>query len=425
MRKIIVFLLAFSLVGLGVVQYRFLAVGLKVAKARFDQQARQALQLVSRELAAENEMSLLLASVVTADPGNLAVSLDTLRMASEGFFRDYLKDRLLSQGLDIGFAFAITDDPETRIFLQSEDFNSIHSISQYRIALEGAIPERCGCRLLLHLKTANLVAYLIPQLNYLTIPFLVFFVVIGACFAWLVRFLEEQRRLDEVKNDFINNLTHELKTPVFTIGLTANMLQKTIQSGPERQYLEVIRQENEALKLQVNKVLELASLEKSRQVLDREQLDIHLVMAPIIDVFRRQMGQQGGSFSYHPDARKSSAWIDPVHLGNALQNLLENALKYSPAEKVVEVRTFNKKHNFCISVRDRGIGIGPADRKKVFEKFYRTNRGDVHDSKGFGLGLSYARQVARLHGGTLQVESPAPGPEGKGSIFTLSLPVVE
>ncbi len=424
MKKMIVLALAFSLVGLGVVQYRFLIIGLSAANARFSQQARNALQMAQEELYAENEMSLLLASVVTSDPGNLNVSIDTLREAAGGFFRDYLKDKLLSQGLDIDFAFAITDELETRAFLQSEAFNNFNSISHYRIALEGVIPQRCGCRLLLHLKAHNLVKYLISQLNHLTIPFLVFFFLIGACFVWLVRFLEEQRKLDEVKNDFINNLAHELKTPVFTIGLTANMLQKTVKSDPERQYLEVIRRENEALKLQVNKVLELASLEKSRQVLDKERLDIHEALAPTIEFFRLKMDQQSGSFSYFPEAVMVRAWIDPVHLSNALHNLLENALKYSREEKVIEVRTFNKKNNFCISVRDQGIGISASDRKKVFEKFYRVNKGDVHETKGFGLGLSYVRQVARLHGGAVKVESSASGAEGKGSLFVLCIPVI-
>lgn len=425
MKRIIVFVLAFSLVGLGVVQYRFLIIGLKAAKARFDQQARQALHLARQELSGENEMSLLLASAITSDPGNLRVSLDTLRDASHSFFRDYLKDKLLSQGLDIDFAFSITDDLETRAFLQSEDYPSAGSISHYRVELEGYIPERCGFGLLLHVKAHGLVGYLIPQLNHLLIPFLVFFILIGACFIWLIRFLEEQRRLGQVKNDFINNLTHELKTPVFTIGLTANMLQKTIKSDPERRYLEVIRQENEALKLQVNKVLELASLEKSRHLLEKEQLDVHQALAPTIEFFRQRLEQQGGSLQYRPEATRSMAYIDPVHLSNALHNLLDNALKYSPEEKMVVVRTFNRKNNFCIAVADRGIGISAEDRKKVFEKFFRVSQGNGHETKGFGLGLSYVRQVARLHGGRVEVESPLAGTGGKGSTFTLCMPVIE
>ncbi|MCO6479284.1 MAG: HAMP domain-containing histidine kinase [Phaeodactylibacter sp.] len=419
MKKVIVLALAFSLIGLGVVQYRFLIIGLRGTYARFSYQARNALQAAKQELHGENEMSLLLASIVAPGPGNL----DSLRGASERLFRGFLKDKLLSQGLDIDFAFAITDGLEIHPFLQSEGFNDFDSISHYRIFLEGLLPQRCGCRLVLHLKAQNLVKYLISQLNHLTIPFLIFFFLIGGCFIWLVRFLEEQRKLDEVKNDFINNLTHELKTPVFTIGLTTSMLQKTVKSDPERQYLEVIRRENEALKLQVNKVLELASLEKSRQVLEKEHLDIHEALAPTIEFFRIHVDQQGGSFRYFPEAAMARAWIDPVHLGNALHNLLENALKYSGEEKIIEVRTFNQKSNCCISVRDWGVGVAPSDRKKVFEKFYRVNSGDIHQTKGFGLGLSYVRQVARLHGGAVKVESPAPGAGGKGSLFTLCIPV--
>ena len=421
MKKTIIFILAFSLAGLGLVQYRFLVIGLKVAKARFDQQARQALQLVSQELSAENELSLLLSSVITSDPGNLKVGLDTLRQASVSFFGDYLKDRLLSQGLDIDFAFAITDDPETRVFLQSKDFHNMDALSHFRISMEGVIPERCGCKLQVHLKVNNLLGYLIPQLNYLTIPFLIFFILIGLCFVWLIRFLEEQRKLDEIKNDFINNLTHELKTPAFTIGLTANMLQKTLRPGQERQYLDVIRRETESLKLRINKVLELASLEKSRHILEKQQLDVQEALEATIEHFRIQIMRQNGLFDYWPDATRRVAYADPVHLGNALQNLLDNALKYSPEEKRVEVRTFNRKNYFCISVRDYGMGINAAGRKRIFEKFFRISHGDIHEARGFGLGLSYTRQVARLHGGGVEVESEP----GKGSIFTLFIPVIE
>ncbi|MCB0546114.1 MAG: HAMP domain-containing histidine kinase [Phaeodactylibacter sp.] len=421
MKKMIVFILALSLIGLGAVQYRFLVIGLKVAKAQFDQQARQALQLVNLELYEENEMSLLLASVVTSDPGNLRVSLDTLIDASESFFRDYLKGKLLSQGLDIDFAFAITDEPGTRSFLQSPDFQAINSVSSYRIPLEGAIPQRCGCRLLLHLKARNVVNYLLLQLNYLTIPFLIFFFLIVSGIIWLIRFLEVQSRLDEIKNDFINNLTHELKTPVFTIGLTANMLEKTLKQGREHQYLEVIQHEVEGLKLQINKVLELASLEKSRQVMEKKKLDVQDTLKPAIEHFQLNLARQDGTFSYNSEATRTTAFIDPVHLSNALQNLLDNAVKYSPEDKAIAVRTFNRENNFCIAVRDNGIGISPSAQKKIFEKFFRVSQADLHIAKGFGIGLSYVREVARLHGGKVEVESEP----GKGSTFTLSIPTIE
>lgn len=420
MRKAIVYLLAFSLLGLGVIQYRFLVIGLKVAKARFDQEAWAALQSISQELSVENEMSVLLRSVVAADPKHFTVSLDTLRQASEGFFRDYLKDRLLSKGLDFDFAFAITGEGGSRVYLQSGGFSGQDSLSHYQMPLKGFIAEACACRPQLQMKVHGLVPYLFLQMNYLTIPYIAFFLLVGACFAWLVRFQGHQRSLDEIKNDFINNLTHELKTPVFTIGLTANMLQELLQSDRERRYLDVIRKENESLKTHINKVLELASLEKSRDILEKRPVDIHLALAPIIEHFSSQAGLLGGSFQYAPEAERSRVYADPAHLGNALQNLLDNALKYSPGIKKIEVRTFNKNGNFCLSVRDYGMGVSPKARKKIFKKFYRAPYGNLHEVKGFGLGLSYVRQVLRLHGGRVEVESEM----GKGSTFTLILPLV-
>ncbi len=421
MRKIIVSLLAFSLVGLGVIQYRFLVIGLKVAKARFDQQVGEALRSVSEELYAENEMSVLLGSVVAADPGSFTVSLDTLEQASESFFRDYLKDRLLGKGLGFDFAFAITDESEKLVYLQSADFAGEDSISYYRMPLKGFIAKSCACRPRLHLKVHGLLPYLFLQMNYLAIPYIAFFLLIGACFVWLVRFQGQQRRLDDIKNDFINNLTHELKTPVFTMSLAANRLGELLQPGQERRYLEVIRQENESLKVHINKVLELASLEKSRDILEKQPLEVHEALGPAIEHFGRQVELAGGSFSYYPEAEKSRVYADPAHLGNALQNLLDNALKYSPVTKVITVRTFNEKDRLCLSVSDQGMGISPENQKRIFEKFYRAPYGNLHDVKGFGLGLSYVNQVMRLHKGQVKVESE----KGRGSAFILILPLIK
>ena len=155
--------------------------------------------------------------------------------------------------------------------------------------------------------------------------------------------------------------------------------------------------------------------------MEKKKLDVQDTLKPAIEHFQLNLARQDGTFSYNSEATRTTAFIDPVHLSNALQNLLDNAVKYSPEDKAIAVRTFNRENNFCIAVRDNGIGISPSAQKKIFEKFFRVSQADLHIAKGFGIGLSYVREVARLHGGKVEVESEP----GKGSTFTLSIPTIE
>jgi two-component system, OmpR family, phosphate regulon sensor histidine kinase PhoR len=418
MRKIVVFVLVASLLGLGLIQYRFLIIGLRFSKTRFDMKMGEALQEMRQELYPENALTLLLASVVREDAGDFPVGIDTLEKASLNYLGDFLMDRLMGKGVNANFDFALTNFNGEKIYLKTEGFEKGNGFSDYAVQLGGHVPRQCNCGVFLRLKPHNLINYLLSQLNNLIIPSLVFFALIAGCFWWLLRFLSRQRRLDAIKNDFINNLTHELKTPVFTIGLTAKMLREQISDEKGREYLSVISEENELLKTHIEKVLELASLESSRRVLDRQLLDVHSILQPVVAGFQMQAAQKGGHFHFFPEAQNPMARIDSAHLGNAVLNLLDNALKYSAQTIDIELRTYNRDGMLCIAVKDQGKGIPVADQKKVFQKFFRVSNGDLHEVKGFGLGLSYVSQVVRLHGGRIRLDSEI----GKGSTFTVELP---
>ena len=418
MKKAVVFILILSLAGLGAIQYRFLLIGLKYAKARFDLQMGQAMQAARQDLYQENQLTVLLATIVKEESGKFPIGLDTLRDAGRNFFADFLKDRMLSKGVNVDFDFALTDIQGKVVYLKSEHFEVNSDFMDYRAPLSGYIAAQCQCTPYLQVKTHNLVNYLLGQLNGLLLLFLVFFGLVAFCFLWLLYLLRQQTRLDEVKNDFINNLTHELNTPVFTIGMTAKMLQDNCTSERDFKLLEIIREENELLKKHIDKVLELASMESGQRLMEKQWMDVHPVLEGLANSFKVQVEQQKGQFRFLPTAEAHSAMIDPGHLSNAVHNLLDNALKFSGSPAEIELRTYNQKGNLCIAVKDNGRGISSEHRKKAFRKFYRVPNGNLHETRGFGLGLSYVRQVARMHNGQARVESSV----GKGSTFTIVLP---
>jgi len=252
-------------------------------------------------------------------------------------------------------------------------------------------------------------------------PTVVTLIVFGF-FAYSVWVIMRQKRLSEMKNDFIGNMTHELKTPISTIALSAEVLSDPgIVQEPDRlrEYARIIRSENERLRTQVERVLQLATLEKDTIKMKREAVDMHNVAKAAAESIKLPAQERGMQVELHLEAAASTVTGDRVHLTNALFNLLDNAVKYGRPETTIEVRSSQRGNELLLSVKDQGIGIRKEDQRHVFERFYRVPTGNVHDVKGFGLGLHYVQQIALAHGGGASVRSEL----GKGSVFTLSLPL--
>lgn len=244
--------------------------------------------------------------------------------------------------------------------------------------------------------------------------------IVMCCFGIALFAFRRQQKLNDLKTDFINNMTHELKTPISTISLALEALGDPDMQTRERiaTYARVIGQENERMKTQVERVLQAAALERGELKLQMEPLDLEELLLEQVERLRLHVESRGGVIDYLPEALDTSAMGDAVHLGNVIFNLLDNANKYSPEKPHIEITTRNVPGGLEIGVRDRGVGIDTDDQRKVFDKFYRVPTGNVHDVKGFGIGLSYARSMARAHGGDIRLES-APG---QGSTFTLFIP---
>lgn len=242
-------------------------------------------------------------------------------------------------------------------------------------------------------------------------------------FAYSVWVILRQKRLSEIKNDFIGNMTHELKTPISTIALSSEVLSDPdIVQEPERlrSYARIIREENERLRAQVERVLQLATLDRENLHLKREEVDLHTVVHEVAGAMKLTLEERKGSLTLELQATRSVVRGDRMHLGNVVRNLLDNAIKYCTDVPVIVVRTRERNGSFLLEVRDNGIGIRKEDLRHVFERFYRVPTGNVHNVKGFGLGLHYVKQIAEAHQGHVDASSTP----GRGSTFRLELPLL-
>ena len=241
-------------------------------------------------------------------------------------------------------------------------------------------------------------------------------------FVYTLLVILRQKRLSEVQKDFINNMTHEFKTPIATIALSAEVLkQPDIIENPERlqQYTAIIEKENSRLRDQVERVLQIATLDQREASLKCDQVDMHQVIEEATKQVLSTLEWRAGQLVNDLKAKQFVVPGDPLHLGNIIRNLLDNAVKYSLEKPVVKVVTANRNGKLLISVSDKGMGISTEDQKRIFEQFYRVHTGNVHDVKGFGLGLYYVKRMVELHQGRVSVESR----KGEGTTFTIELPL--
>jgi two-component system, OmpR family, phosphate regulon sensor histidine kinase PhoR len=239
-----------------------------------------------------------------------------------------------------------------------------------------------------------------------------------------VQQLIKQKEISNIKTDFINNMTHEFKTPIATISLAVDALSSdAISSDPQRikYYADMIRQENRRMNAQVEQVLRLALLDRKAISFEKEAVDVHQLVEKAIAHLRLQVETRGGDFKTELNAKYSMIEVDPEQIITVLVNLIDNANKYSPNEPEISIRTFNKSEHVVIEVADKGLGMSKDLINKVFDRFFRQTTGDLHDIKGHGLGLSYAREIISLHNGLISVESHP----GRGSVFSIYLPFIQ
>jgi two-component system phosphate regulon sensor histidine kinase PhoR len=250
---------------------------------------------------------------------------------------------------------------------------------------------------------------------------IVFIFVIIFCFVYAIKVIIRQKELSKIKNDFINNMTHEFKTPLATVSLAVEALQDPDLSYQDKfrtRYLGIIKDENKRLVSQVEKVLQAAALDKKDFQLKIEPINLTELLESNVEHICLQVEKRGGKINFVNKLRNGEIEGDAFHLTHIFNNLLDNANKYSKENPVIRVEAWEQADNVLVSIQDQGIGLSKEAIKKIFDKFYRVPTGNVHDVKGFGLGLSYVKTMVEAHKGEIHVQSEP----GKGSTFTINLP---
>jgi len=265
--------------------------------------------------------------------------------------------------------------------------------------------------------------YILNSMN-LLLPSVTLMILILCIFIFAIIIIFRQKQLNNMKNDFVNNMTHEFKTPISTISLASQMLQDPgVGKTPEilKHISNVIRDETKRLSFQVEKVLQMAILEKERSTLNLNEIHINSLITDIMSNFSLKVTNKGGKITSKLEAKSDLALIDELHFTNVIFNLMDNALKYSEKPLLLTIETWNEKSNLLISIEDNGIGIQKEDLKQIFEKFYRVSTGNLHNVKGFGMGLAYVKKIVTEHKGSIKVESEI----NIGTKFTITIPTLK
>ncbi len=245
--------------------------------------------------------------------------------------------------------------------------------------------------------------------------------LILGCFYYVISVVFRQKKLSEIKNDFVNNMTHEFKTPIATISLASDsILSNKIINDPEKvqRFIGIIKEENKRMLSQVEKVLQMALMDKHDFQLNIKAVNVHEIIQQAVNTIDLQVSQREGRIMQELNATRPVIKADQTHLTNIIYNLLDNANKYSPNAPIITIITEDAAHGIFIIVKDEGIGMSKENQKMIFEKFYRVPTGNIHNVKGFGLGLSYVKAMVQAHKGHISIESEL----NKGSTFTLFLP---
>jgi two-component system, OmpR family, phosphate regulon sensor histidine kinase PhoR len=333
----------------------------------------------------------------------------------EEVIRDVFKDN----GIDLHFEYAVIRF-NNEIAFGSGSYDPAEEAEYYRVQL---FPEDVFANAnSLSIYFPDKRNFMFKSLSYLAISSLLLTLAIVASFAITILVMFRQKRLSEIRNDFVSNMTHELKTPISTISLASQMLgDKSIP--PEikntEQISKIIAEECRRLGSQVEKVLQTSVFDKGKLRLRLVEVDMHEVISGVMENFSIQVKSRNGKISAALNAENCLVDVDQVHITNVLSNLLDNAIKYSNRNPEIRIETADKGEFFLISISDNGIGISKADQKRVFEKFYRVPTGNVHTVKGFGLGLSYVKMIIEEHHGFVELDSEL----YEGSTFKLYLPL--
>ncbi len=425
----IIILAAALLLSLITTQIVWVGKAFEFQEKQFNYDIKDALKNVAQQiLKHKKDSSLLIDPVKQISSNQFNVSINDI--LHPYYLESLLNKEFGKHQIDLGYEYAIYD-----CFTDSVVFSKIVTSGN---SSDAEMPnpaemkwEKDGHYFSVYFPSKS--QHLLKRMGFWIFSTTILFIVI-LFFVYTISIILKQKRISEIKNDFINNMTHELKTPISTIGLSSEvLLRPDILENPERfkNYAQIIYHENSRLKMQVDRVLQMASLEKEEIQLNTQLIDVHEVIKNSVNTFKLIVEEREGSLKTELFAVNPKIFADEVHLTNIIHNLLDNANKYSPQKPEIIIITQNldsgkfenKKSSkyvdgIVVSVADRGLGIKSEDQSFIFDKFYRVPTGNLHDVKGFGLGLNYVKTMVNAHGGKIKVKSVP----GKGSNFEIWFP---
>jgi two-component system phosphate regulon sensor histidine kinase PhoR len=421
MKKIfplIVVLITLSVVGILLIQMSWISNALRLKHEEFQREVDNALKQTRQSI--QDKFISKSQTIILNEESKQFYLQNNFKV--DGTFtreevRDVIDSKLRQNNIKEPFEFCITNIFH-QVILQSDGFQTERTVKSVELSPDDAL--RSHEALFLSVKEDK--NAVIREMSWMIIASIVFTTIIILAFAVTVRTLFNQKKLSEIKSDFINNMTHELKTPLATISLAIDALtnEKVIHDTDKiKTYSSMIKEENKRMNKQVEKILQAARLEKEEIKLSKVELDAHQVISKVADNILLQIQEKNGTLALKLRASNPVIEADEVHFSNIIFNLLDNAMKYSNDAPHIEVQTLNTGNGMLsIKIKDNGIGMDKETQSRIFEKFYRAHTGNLHNVKGFGLGLSYVKAIVDAHNGKIKVESVL----GKGSTFTLILP---
>ncbi len=330
-----------------------------------------------------------------------------------------LKEELSKRNITQNFKYGVYEDGFATP-LKSGYFNIQPNDNFYYPLLED---ENGNSKYKLYIKFPDKEKNMLSGMMKILLLSLLFIGIIIAAFSTSLYQLVRQKKISEIKTDFINNMTHEFKTPIATINLALDAIKnpKIINDESKvKRYVQMIRDENKRMHGQVENVLRISRLEKNQLDISKDAVDIHDILDEAIEHIQLLVNSKNGVVKTHFKAISTEVLGNQFHLTNVLVNILENAVKYSENSPKIDVFTESTNKNFILKIKDEGIGMSKNAQKYVFDKFYREHKGNIHNVKGHGLGLAYVKEIVDSHQGTVYVESE----KSKGSTFTVKLPLI-
>ena len=406
-------LAALALVGLIAIQMSWLKGVFHEREEKLIERMDQLLQVVNSQYMSEVEASFNLEAIY--HHADVQEENEFLQA-----FQEMFDEVLKNEGINTSYEYGL-------ITCKSDDFKWYTDPNQQDDIMQGHTVKLGECGQLSDLKSGEHFhfytflprksLFIFKQLGLAIGSSLIFILILIGAFAYTLATIARQKKLSEMKSAFINNLTHEFKTPIATISLAArtlNRLQPEDGFQKAKAYASLIDQESKRLENQVDKILQMAVIDAGNFSLDLKAVDVHSSIRQVLDSLKLIIEKKGGQFKLDLHAQNAVIKADELHLFNIIYNLVDNAIKYSPGAPFIRIQT-NNSPSLELTIQDHGIGMSKAEQQQIFAPFFRSDTGDAHDVKGFGLGLSYVKKMMDAHHGHIQVSSQA----GKGTSFTL------